>query len=335
MLRPIQLFARECVFPTISALRLQKLLWKDHGKIQVLMYHGVNATGDTSINGRHISAKRFEKHLIYLHRNFEVLSLADSFLQVGHPANGKPRVAITFDDGFENNLIYAAPLLKKYNLPATFFISSICVTGEADILWADVVDLVLRGNDSVTAGGLDFVKSSLGCFNEKLGKTLQQHIKEQDCEERDAIILELSERYNLESKKQAINPENWKMMTPKQLKELSKFPEVEIGSHCHNHYNLASLSEENALDELKKSKKLLEDCIEKPVTSVAFPDGSYSERVKQQAKDVGYDKLCAVTFKLADDQNDRTIVRRSSVSATTNYYSNIIHFHKLFKKDGN
>lgn len=332
---PVQLFARQFVFPAISALGLQKLLWPDHGKIQVLMYHGVNATGDTSINGRHISAERFEKHLIYLQHNFEVLTLADAFLQVGHPSSGKPRVAITFDDGFENNLIYAAPLLKKYNLPATFFISSICATGEADILWADVVDLVLQGNDSVTVGELSFAKSSRGCFNEKLGKTLQQHIKEQDCEERDAIILELSERYNLESKKQTISPENWKMMTPKQLKELSEFPGVEIGSHCHYHYNLASLSDKNAMRELSLSKQLLKDCIGKPIRSIAFPDGSYTAKVKQFAYDCGYDQLCAVTFKLKEDVDDRRIIRRSSISSTTNYYSNIIHFHKQFEKDGN
>lgn len=335
MYRPLQFLARQIVFPSIVATGLQKILWPDGNKIQILMYHGVNSTGDTSINGRHISSDRFEKHLQYLKKNFEVLTLTDAYSRVGTKKSGKPRVAITFDDGFENNLTYAAPLLRKYDLPATFFISTVCVTEESDILWPDVVDLILACTDSVTVKELEFIRSNGRMMNISLGKTLQQFIKDQDCTERDAIISELSERYDIESKKKATSTEKWKLMSAKQLQELSAFPLVDIGSHCHNHYNLASLSLKNAERELRTSKELLETCIGKNVRSVAFPDGSYTSDTKQLAYDCGYDQLCAVMFKLPDDAQDPKILKRSSVSATTNNYSNIIHFHKLFKADGN
>jgi len=323
------------LFPAIVHTGLQRILWTDNNRVQILMYHGVNATGDTSYNGRHISVKRFEKHLRYLKKHFEVLSLGEAFNAAGTKKKRKPRVTITFDDGFENNLKYAAPLLKKYDLPATFFISSICVTEETDILWPDVVDLILYNRESVGADGKEFILSKKGFYNSELRKTLQEHIKNQNSEKRDAIIKELAEKYDLNTLKKNSDPEQWKMMTANQVKQLSEFPNVEIGSHCHNHYNLANLSIENAEHELKKSKQLLENCIGKSVTSIAFPDGSYTKKVKQQAYDAGYDKLCAVTFKLPDDMNDPRILRRSAISATTNYYSNVIHFHKHFAKDGN
>jgi len=299
------------------------------------MYHGVNASGDISINGRHLSANRFEKHLQYLKKHFDVLTLQEAFSSIGTQTKKKARVTITFDDGFENNLIYAAPLLKKYELPATFFVSSICVSEEADILWPDIIDMITAGQKSVSVQGFDFIKSDHGFYNSEIDLLLQNYIKKQDRNEWDAIINELSEKYGLHEKKHLMRSENWKMMNAEQVKELSEFPLVEIGSHCHNHYNLASLSAENAIDELKKSKQLLEACTKKPVTSIAFPDGSYSEDVKQQAYAAGYDKLCAVTFKLEDDTEDPKILKRSAVSATTNYYSNVIHFHKHFGKDGN
>ena len=298
------------------------------------MYHGVNASGDTSINGRHLSAKRFDRHLKYLKKHFEILTLSDAFNEIGKPSNGKPRACITFDDGFENNLQYAAPLLKKHEVPATFYVSSVCVTEETDILWPDVVDLIARNRASVEASGLEFSRVN-GFMNEEIGMRLQDFIKAQDCEKRDEIILELSDRYDLLKQKKEVNSESWKLMTSAQVKQLSEFPQVEIGSHCHNHYNLASLSEANSQRELVQSKKLLEGCIGQEVKTVAFPDGSYDARVKAQAYEADYSQLCAVSFKLTDDENDNRIVKRSAVSSTTNYYSNVIHFHKHFEKDGN
>lgn len=335
MYRPLQFLARQVIFPTIVTSGLQKVLWSDNDKILVLMYHGVNSSGDTYINGRHISAKRFEKHLQYFKKNFQVLTLTEAFNSVGTPNSGKPRITITFDDGFENNLIYAAPLLKKYGLPATFYVSSVCASEETDILWPDVIDLVIQNQTMIETNGQTFHRSPKGFFNDQLGQTLQEYIKAQDREERDAIITELSETYHLHSKKQIVNSEFWKLMTAAQVKQLSDYANLEIGSHCHNHYNLANLSAENAKHELELSKKLLEDCIGREVRSIAFPDGSYKKRDKDFAYELGYSELCAVTYKVSEDVNDPRILKRSAVSSTTNYFSNVVHFHKHFGKDGN
>lgn len=334
MYRHLKFLARNVIFPSLVATGLHRTIWSDKNKVLFLMYHGVNADGDTSINGRHISAKRFEQHLQYFTRHFEVLTLAEAFNSIDKPKNNKPRVCLTFDDGFENNLQYAAPLLKKYSIPATFYISSVCATEEADILWPDVVDLILNNHDQVEVNGLKFERNN-GFFSADSNSSIQDYIKSQDRNERDAIISELSDKYGLANLKSTVNPERWKLMTNSQLQELSRFKEVEIGSHCHYHYNLANLSEENSKDELRKSKQLLEESIQKEVTSVAFPDGSYNKRVKEQSLEAGYSKLCAVTYKLDDDHSDKSIVKRSAVSSTTNYYSNVVHFHKHFAKDGN
>lgn len=335
MYRPLQFLARQVIFPAVVTAGIQKVLWPDNDKILVLMYHGVNSSGDTSINGRHLSAKRFEKHLQYFKKNFQVLTLTEAFNSVGTPNSGKPRITITFDDGFENNLVYAAPLLKKYDLPATFYVSSVCVTEETDILWPDVVDLIIQNQTEIITAGYKFHRSTKGFFNGQLNQTLQNYIKAQDRENRDGIISELSETYHLESKKHTANSEFWKMMTAAQVKQLSEYPNVVIGSHCHNHYNLASLSDVNAKQELGLSKKLLEDCIGKEVRSIAFPDGSYTKRDKDFAYELGYSELCAVTYKLEEDAQDPKILKRSAVSSTTNYFSNVVHFHRHFGKDGN
>ena len=84
------------------------------------MYHGVR-TGQLRINGRHITAKHFEKQLQYFKRKFSVVPLDQLCeMKFAGVVPEKHAIALTFDDGFVNNLTVALPLLEKYGLPATF-----------------------------------------------------------------------------------------------------------------------------------------------------------------------------------------------------------------------
>ena len=78
-------------------------------KLIVLMYHSVNPT-----HGRSIHPKTFEEQINFLMRNYRVKPL-ENFLLFDEDS-----VAITFDDGYEDNFHYVLPILKKYNLTATF-----------------------------------------------------------------------------------------------------------------------------------------------------------------------------------------------------------------------
>lgn len=91
-------------------------------KFTILMYHSVNPT-----HGRSIHPKTFEEQINFLMRNYRVKPL-ENFLLFDEDS-----VAITFDDGYEDNFHYVLPILKKYNLTATFFICTGFVSKEIDI----------------------------------------------------------------------------------------------------------------------------------------------------------------------------------------------------------
>jgi peptidoglycan/xylan/chitin deacetylase (PgdA/CDA1 family) len=57
---------------------------------------------------------------------------------------GKRKLVLTFDDGFKNNFGQAAPILKKYGLPATFFVIASKLDGGDDrfMLTSDAVRLL-------------------------------------------------------------------------------------------------------------------------------------------------------------------------------------------------
>lgn len=72
-----------------------------------------------------MSLKNFEKQLKYLQKNnFTILKLSELFERLN---SGKPIsncVCLTFDDGYKDNVDFAYPLLKKYKIPATIFVST-------------------------------------------------------------------------------------------------------------------------------------------------------------------------------------------------------------------
>ena len=70
----------------------------------------------------------FEKHMRYLARNFNIISMGKV---LDHMMNQKPfkkkTVAVTIDDGFMDNYENAYPILKRYQIPATIFLTAGCI----------------------------------------------------------------------------------------------------------------------------------------------------------------------------------------------------------------
>lgn len=101
------------------------LIWIDaHRIVPIVMYHHIDLLEKFEVAT--IPPERFEKHLQYLTKNrFDVLTMDDL---IEAKKNNKPlsrkTVALTFDDGYLDNFTNAFPLLQKYGLKATMFVSS-------------------------------------------------------------------------------------------------------------------------------------------------------------------------------------------------------------------
>lgn len=97
--------------------------------VLVLNYHSVNPSHKFST-----SPYDFEEQMLFLKENYEVISLNDLNAPGFNPLMvDKVKVIITFDDGYEDNFLYAYPILKKYNLPAIIFITTDFIFNNVDI----------------------------------------------------------------------------------------------------------------------------------------------------------------------------------------------------------
>ena len=96
----------------------------------VLCYHSVHP------NRPYFSStpELFERHLQWLKQHCHVTSLVELVIAPRPTHSGKPAAAITFDDGLEDNHSYALPILAKYGISATFFITAGFVERDPTVL---------------------------------------------------------------------------------------------------------------------------------------------------------------------------------------------------------
>lgn len=89
--------------------------------IIVLLYHRVSDQFRDNVT---IGIELFDEHMAYIAKNCNVVSLKD-IVENRIPQNSiKPVVAVSFDDGYLDNFENAAPILLKYQVPCTFFVST-------------------------------------------------------------------------------------------------------------------------------------------------------------------------------------------------------------------
>jgi peptidoglycan/xylan/chitin deacetylase (PgdA/CDA1 family) len=91
---------------------------EQRGRRLVLCYHSVSP----SPSYLSLSPELFDAHLEWLQHHCSVVSLDE--LVAGRRDAPRPRVAITFDDGYADNHTHALPLLAARGLTATFFLTA-------------------------------------------------------------------------------------------------------------------------------------------------------------------------------------------------------------------
>lgn len=324
--------SKNLIFPLITQLRLEKLLsFFTKNENLILCFHGVS-TVKSDFNNRHMAVSQFESLIVYLKQNFEIVSNQEIF---SNNISSKKRISITFDDGYLNNYTIALPILKKHNIPATFFITTESLEIDNYCLWPEIFDAlkIKTPNEIIKFNNEEFHFVNHILRNKTSNATIYDYVKKMG-QERQIAFEDFISRYKVKEILDTVNPELIKFCDLNQIKEMSKSPNIEIGSHTHRHYNLSNINHDLVRQELDLSKKILERVIEKPVVSIGYPDGDYSEVVKNIAEEVGYSRQLAVTFRDKKDTQDKRIRSRYSISNTTSLETNKILINLQFRKSG-
>ncbi|WP_160130690.1 polysaccharide deacetylase family protein [Kordia antarctica] len=277
-------------------LGLGKLLLKNRYGERILLFHGIDAIGETKYNSRFISKAFFEEFIKYITTHYNVISL-DDFYQ-NKFKKGTLNIAITFDDGYLNNYKYAVPILEKYNIPACFYITTI--HEKAPYLWADFLDLVSYHTEKTSvvfernlyqkSAKKEFIWNKISIKN--VAKALPYDVLK--------MIYQV-----FEDDWKALPTEDlkdyWKLMNAKQIKEIADNPLFTIGAHGETHASLIDIPLAAAKQEILNSKKQLETICNQPITEFAFPFGFYNQELADYCSEIGFERLLLVDYNTKED----------------------------------
>lgn len=275
------------------------------------MYHGIDDGGGTAFNQRHISTNAFEQHLKYFRNHFRVVPLADFFLP--SRTDGLPRLALTFDDGLENNATHAVPLLHRFGIPATFFVTALHTLGHAS-LWPDAVNvLTARLSGQITLRGDRWERRPWNRYHHPVHGDLLAHLARRTWDEIQAVMSELEALTGQSAT--ALSPLHCRIMSPAQLKAIHADPLFEVGGHSVRHLPFVHLGFWEQQVELQACQDSLTQILGEPVRSFAFPMGSYQRRTLDAATDAGFSRLLAVNYQCSEDAKDPRILDRFGLYA--------------------
>jgi peptidoglycan/xylan/chitin deacetylase (PgdA/CDA1 family) len=216
----------------------------------------------------------FERQLRWLRRACTVVPLtaAVADLLAGRPL--PPRaVALTFDDGYLDNLELAVPVLRRLELPATFFLVPDLLEGKARGWWELLGwGFANAGRPSVAWRGTQL--PTRGAAGERAMGTVAEALKELDRHERDAAVAALLDE--LEPAGEPGTAVQRLFMDADQARQLVAAG-MEVGSHSMHHAILSREPAAAQLTDLTASRAWLQKELGVSADVLAYPNGRWAD----------------------------------------------------------
>ena len=235
-------------------------------KLTTIIYHRVLNEPDL-IYKYEPTIKEFDSQIRWLSSFFQCLTVSQATEKLKKNKLPLNVLCITFDDGYNDFYTNAFPILKKYKIPATLYVTSNCLSGMQ--LWNEILHSIILNPkyNKIDCSFFNLDSYKLDSSEKRIETylILENKIKYLNSIKREQFIETLLQKYPT---KIADNT----MLNKKQLIELNDAG-IEIGSHTLSHPILSSTSQDQARREITDSKKAIEKIINTPVKSFAYPNG--------------------------------------------------------------
>lgn len=262
-----------------------------------------------------LSEPAFVALLRLLQRDYTVVSLED-LLEEPRGCHGRPKVAITFDDGWEDNYRIAFPHLLAHQTPATIFactglIGSWGVLPEERFarLWAECAQrhrLKELLND-LDHWGIGRKPTQLSA----LRRHSAQALKRMPITARLLLLDHFEQRYEVPpiTTRRFMNWDDLRIMTKTEL--------IQIGSHTRRHASLPAETDRDIRRELEDSRDELFMQTGQVPRTFAYPNGLYDARVEDLVRGTGYSSALSTNFAVTTRKSNPLAIPRIAVDDTT------------------
>lgn len=250
-----------------GALRRAKRRLRADGAVVVLTFHRVlpdpEYAATSSQAGIVVRENTFASLCAYLQRSCEVLDLHPEKPVWPH-SSSQLRVALTFDDGWQDNFTTALPITRKYGIPWTVFVCP-GLAGRSFPFWPERVMAQRR-----IVFGLAATERYIAHLKELTPQGLEDEL---------AKLPQIAHADGIEPNNATMS---WESMC------LLQENGVRLGSHTDTHQILTQLDPAAIENELKRSKESLERAFGVPCRAFAYPNGNVTPAIRGQVKLAGY-----------------------------------------------
>lgn len=256
---------------------------------RILMYHRFFHDRD---NGG-VSADTFERQVAFLSKYCECLTITDLVHRISNGkgiSRGKPVVCVTVDDGYSDFYDIAYPILKRYGVAASFYVT----TGFVDRnnwLWYDRLEWIVSHDieGEITSDGQTFASEEWNGNKARVwGRLVSEYLK-RDGAVIEGLLHDLAAQVGICVPHTP--PEQYRPVTWDQLREL-KDAGIEIGGHTVNHYSLGQLGADDVEKEIETCRNRLIEELDEPPKAFCYPNGQpmdLPERYSTVLRSLGFE----------------------------------------------
>jgi peptidoglycan/xylan/chitin deacetylase (PgdA/CDA1 family) len=261
-----------------------------------------------------MSAVQFERHLTVLRERYQVVPLPQLVEELASGIFSSPRqIAITFDDGYQDNHKFVLPILKRFNVRASFFLIAEGIGSTQEFWWHRLERIIRRCSmDSLL---FDQTRYPLTTPTDRRNTILFLFSALRDLygEEKERMLAKLSRMAGVEDGPP--NEDNF-LMSWDQVFDMVRAG-MHIGSHTCTHPRLSCLPHPQLVRELAESRRVLEEQLRISVTAIAYPYGHRADvpdTIGMVAKSAGYHYGLSTETGINRRGRDPFMLRRLNVS---------------------
>jgi peptidoglycan/xylan/chitin deacetylase (PgdA/CDA1 family) len=263
-----------------------------------------------------VTPGHFSEHLEVLQKQFNPMKLRKLVQGLDKGKFPHRTVILTFDDGYADNFHNAKPCLERYNIPATFFLTTGYIKSGREFWWDELERILLHpgtlpetlhldingnayhldlGEDAYYSKD-DFQRDRFWTVDDSTDPTsrhshyrsLHQVLQPLSEDTKQKVFQELFSWSGLERTPRPTH----RCLTVEEVALLAGNKLIEVGSHTVTHSVVTSCPPLKLPDEFNQSKAFLENILDCPVKGIAYPHGLYNAEIIGILRRAGYDYAC-------------------------------------------
>lgn len=275
-----------------AAIALFKIKFRKTPSLVILTYHRIlpeqSPLRETEQPGMIATPEALDMHISTLKQLGAEFMPLDAWLKAQRENTALPRltVAITFDDGWQDNYEHAFPVLKRHNASASIFLVSQRINTPWQFWPEQVLEILINNAQHLNHDALKWLRPYLG---ERPAST--NHLSPYTIPQADLVIDRLKAlddqtiEANLKNTRAALpalsqaNLNTRPLLNKEELEAMLASGLITFGAHTRHHYRLNHIMTPSDLEnEIVGSQTDLEELGLKPVSIFCYPNGDITAK---------------------------------------------------------